>query len=407
MDQQAIGAYIAMQRRARGMTQRELAGRLAVSCQAVSKWENGDNLPDSSLLLPLAEELHVTVDALLSAGANRPRQPVDMTVLHTGVAALETALTALGRDSAVGAAIDAALQSMGISLPDPAGREKLLTEAILHRLRNGATISDAALSPAIRDEELRGQIRKCRWDCALFVDKQRVYDDCRPGWPADVVTLILDQAGEGAVMADVGSGTGKLALLCAPHVRRLYAVEPSIHMRSVLESRVEGLPQVQIVAASAESIPLPENSVDAITVAEAYHWFDNEATRREFARILKPGGHVFLLWNRFTGNAYGPEMNRIQQQYRTRPGPPPRSREERADDLFGRGKWHRCTFDNTLHQTFSQFLGGMSSASYAPGSATAAGMAYQQEIRTLFDAYAVDGLITTHVTTECWWGTLA
>lgn len=67
MDITAIGAYISMLRRNRGLSQRELANWLSVSYQAVSKWENGENLPDAALLLPLAEALHTTADALLNA----------------------------------------------------------------------------------------------------------------------------------------------------------------------------------------------------------------------------------------------------------------------------------------------------------------------------------------------------
>lgn len=141
MNLTAIGAYIALLRRNRSFTQRELANRLGVSCQAVSKWENGDNLPDASILLPLAEALHTTADALLSTGAHRLRQPIDMGQLHAGAAALDTALSAFGADSPVGQAIAGALQRMGLPLGDAAGRELLLTECILqHQIRYSGLI---------------------------------------------------------------------------------------------------------------------------------------------------------------------------------------------------------------------------------------------------------------------------
>ena len=412
MNLNLIGAHIAMLRRQRGFSQRELAGRIGVSYQAVSKWENGENLPDISLLLPLAELLHTTVDALLSAGEKRFRRPVDMARLHAGVAGLQAALEAFGEDSALGQQL---LQGLGQQirmdakhcLQDPHGLEILLAEAIMQRLREGETLPDGVLEAEIRDEALRQRIAKCRHDCALFADRQQIYDDFRPSYPEAAVDLIRKRIGSEAVVADVGSGTGKLAVLLAQHVGRLYAVEPNVYMRRMLALRTANLPQVQVVSALAEHIPLPDGSVDAITVAEAYHWFDNEETRAEFRRILKPGGHIFLLWNHFERNDYDERMRAIQQQYRTYPRPRQRTGAERADDLFGPGNWQRFTFDNTIQQTFRQFFGGMSSASYAPEAGTVAGEAFRRAVQELFDDFAVKGLLTTRVTAVCYAGRLA
>lgn len=406
MNLTAIGAYIALLRRNRGLTQRELANRLGVSCQAVSKWENGENLPDAGILLPLAEALHTTADALLSAGTHRLRQPIDLSQLHAGVAALDAAIAAFGEDSPIGAAIAGALHNLGIRLDNAAGRELLLAEGILHRLREGGILSDSALDAAIQDEALRERIRKCRHDCALFAGKQQYYDDFRPSWPPATVDFIRKTVGKSAFIADIGSGTGKLTVLLAPFAGALYAVEPSVHMRRMLQARTADFPSVQVISATAEDTRLPDHSVDAITVAEAYHWFDNERTRTEFRRILKPGGWIFLLRNHFRENPYDAEMRAIQQQYRTDPRLKQRTGAERADDLFGPGNWQKHTFDNSLRQSFEQFYGGMSSASYAPEAGTVAGKAFREAVQALFDKYAAGGRIVTHVETVCYVGSM-
>lgn len=403
MNLTAIGAYIALLRRSRGLTQKELANRLGVSCQAVSKWENAENLPDAGILLPLAEALHTTADALLSAGIHRPHQPIDVSALYAGIAALSTVQAAFGTSSVIGRSLNAALAELNVT-PDADGRERLLAAAILHQLMEGATISDAALEGCIHDTSLRERIRKCRHDCALFTDKQQYYDDFRPSYPEKAVWLLQERVGSGAVIADIGSGTGKLAVLLAGSSARLYAVEPNVHMRRILAARTEAFPQVQLLAATAEATGLPSRCLDAITVAEAYHWFDNEQTRAEFRRILKPGGQVFLLWNRFVRNTYHDEMHAIQQRHRTFPRPDQRTCAERANDLFGPGQWERFTFDNTLHQTFEQFYGGMSSASYAPEEGTVAGKAFREAVQELFDRHARHGRIVTHVETVCYTG---
>ena len=406
MDLTAIGAYISLLRRQRGLSQRELASRLGVSCQAVSKLENAENLPDAALLLPLAEELHTTADALLSAGATRLRQPVDLNRLQGGIAALAAALDAFGEEFAVTEAIRSALAAMGVSLAASSDREKLLAEAILSRLLAGETITDAALEAAIHDEALLKRIRKCRCDCALFSGKQQIYEDCRPGWPEEAVRFIREKAGEGAAIADLGSGTGKLAALCAPWAGRVYAIEPGAHMRRMLRERTQALGQVQVIAAAAEFTGLPAQSVDAVTIAEAYHWFDNDDARAEIRRILRPGGYVFLLWNRFRGNPFDGEMADLNARYRPVSSPPRRTGDERADALYGEKRWLRLEFDNTIRQSPSRFLGGMCSASFVLEAGTVAGEAFRREARELFGRYASGGLLTTCVTTVLYAGQL-
>ena len=159
MNPAAIGAYIGFLRRQRGLTQKELASRLGVTTQAVSKWEHADNLPDAGILLPLAEALHTTTDALLSAGSQRLRQPINMNTLHAGVAALSTALSAFGEDSPIGRGITQGLTQLGASLDSADGRERLLAEAILHHLMEGATLDDRTVDLSIQEESLRERIR--------------------------------------------------------------------------------------------------------------------------------------------------------------------------------------------------------------------------------------------------------
>lgn len=409
MNLNTIGAYIAMLRRNLGLSQRELAGAVGVSFQAVSKWENGENLPDACVLLPLAELLHTTVDELLSAGAKRLHQPIDMMKLYGSIDAVKEVLEGFGEDSTIARSLmDGIRACIGKEEEtfqlDAACREALLAEAIIHRLQQGDTLTESELEKVIRDEALRTRVRKCKRDCALFVDKQQVYDDCRPGYPAAAVELICARAGRNAVVADIGSGTGKLAVLLAATASSLWAVEPNAYMRRVLTLRTEKMPQVRVVAASAERTHLPDGSVDAITVAEAYHWFDNDEARREFRRILKPDGYVFLLWNHFGGNPYDEQMRDIARRYRTYPEQEGRTEAQLADDTFGPGAWEKVTFDNTMRQPFERFYGGMTSASYVPQPGTVAGKAFKKEVQELFEQYAEGDRLVTHVTAVCYFG---
>jgi len=118
------------------------------------------------------------------------------------------------------------------------------------------------------------------------------YERGRPGWPSEVGAVAgLSSA---ATVLDLGAGTGKLTRLLASAFDRVVAVEPSDAMRRLL---VKFCPRAEALAGSAEEIPLPSASVDAVFVAQAFHTFDNERALPEIARVLRPGGVVVLMWN--------------------------------------------------------------------------------------------------------------
>jgi ubiquinone/menaquinone biosynthesis C-methylase UbiE len=115
------------------------------------------------------------------------------------------------------------------------------------------------------------------------------YERRRPSYPRELVAWLVERLriAPGATVVDVGAGTGKLTRLLVPTGARLIAVEPLDEMRAQLEAAVAG---VEALAGSAESVPLPDASADAITVASAMHWFDLGRALPEFHRVLRPGG---------------------------------------------------------------------------------------------------------------------
>jgi SAM-dependent methyltransferase len=115
------------------------------------------------------------------------------------------------------------------------------------------------------------------------------YERGRAGWPAEVVQGV---AGDTAV--DLAAGTGKLTRLLVQRFARVVAVEPGEGMRAVLAREV---PEAEQIAGSAEAIPLSDRSVDAVLVAEAFHWFDSVDAAREIARVLRPGGTCVVCFN--------------------------------------------------------------------------------------------------------------
>ena len=99
------------------------------------------------------------------------------------------------------------------------------------------------------------------------------------------------------VVVDVGSGTGISSELFLANGNTVYAVEPNSEMRAAAEERLRGHARFQSLAGSAEQTGLPGGFADFIVAATAFHWFQTDAARAEFRRILKPEGKVVLLWN--------------------------------------------------------------------------------------------------------------
>ena len=125
-----------------------------------------------------------------------------------------------------------------------------------------------------------------------FGSVAEAYDRGRPTYPAEAVAWLA--GGEAKVVLELAAGTGKLTRELVDQGHAVFATEPDEAMLEVLRQRV---PEVSAKVATAEEIPANDRSVDVVVVAQAFHWFDHQAALPEIARVLKPGGHVALVWN--------------------------------------------------------------------------------------------------------------
>ncbi len=130
-----------------------------------------------------------------------------------------------------------------------------------------------------------------------FQQGAAAYERGRPGYPHDAVQWLWRELrlGPERTVLDVGAGTGKLTRELVPSGATVVAVEPVPAMRAVLEQVV---PEARALAGTAEALPVEDESVDAVVVAQAFHWFDVPAAAAEFRRVLRPDGRLGLIWNR-------------------------------------------------------------------------------------------------------------
>jgi SAM-dependent methyltransferase len=125
-----------------------------------------------------------------------------------------------------------------------------------------------------------------------FGSEAAAYERGRPSYPPEAIDWLLPPGARDVL--DLGAGTGKLTTRLVERGLDVVAVDPLAEMLELLSS---ALPDTPALLGSAEQIPLPDNSVDAVLVAQAWHWFDPERAVAEVARVLRPGGRLGLVWN--------------------------------------------------------------------------------------------------------------
>lgn len=132
-----------------------------------------------------------------------------------------------------------------------------------------------------------------------FSSRVENYVRYRPGYPPEIIDLLKNECGlrPESLIADIGSGTGKLTELFLENGNVVFGVEPNPGMRTAGETLLSKYSSFKSVEGTAEATTLLASSVHFVVAGQAFHWFDPAASKEEFARILKPGGWAVLVWN--------------------------------------------------------------------------------------------------------------
>ena len=145
------------------------------------------------------------------------------------------------------------------------------------------------------------------------------YERYRPGYPDEAVDWLLPPSSR--MVADLGAGTGKLTGSLLARGLQVVAIEPDGMMAGVLQRTH---PTAEVRIAGADALPLGDRSVDAVLVAQAWHWFPHELAAAEVRRVLRPGGWLGLVWNRATPEEpWQVEVERLNDGARGRPSEAP------------------------------------------------------------------------------------
>lgn len=231
-----------------------------------------------------------------------------------------------------------------------------------------------------------------------FSNRVENYVKYRPGYPSEVLGLFRDEMGlnELSVIADIGSGTGISSRLFLENGNIVYGVEPNDAMRAAAEVYLQEFPNFKSVNGTAENTGLPDDSVDFVIAAQAFHWFDQEKTHREFSRILKNGGDIVLMWNERQLDTT-PFLREYEQFLLKYANDYSKVRHENVNEeilstFFGK-PFSRKTFENVQIFDFDGLKGRMLSASYMPSEGDVRYDDMIDELRSLFAKHAENGKI--------------
>ncbi len=245
-----------------------------------------------------------------------------------------------------------------------------------------------------------------------FSSRVENYIRYRPGYPPEIIETLKEEChlNTSCVIADLGSGTGLLAEMFLRRGHRVFGVEPNLEMREAGERLLAHYDRFTSVAATAEETTLPDHSVDFITAGQSFHWFDRARARVEFARILKPGGWVVLVWNERLVSVtpflaayeawvktYALDYTQVDHR---------RIDAEALAEFFTSRSFRLKTFPNRQVFDFDGLKGRALSSSYVPEHGHPRFAEMMAELERIFQVYAVDGKVSFEYETRLYYGRL-
>ncbi|MGC3989339.1 MAG: class I SAM-dependent methyltransferase [Chthoniobacteraceae bacterium] len=249
------------------------------------------------------------------------------------------------------------------------------------------------------DWRLRSQYTAQGGISAIFSDKVLDYVASRPGYPAPLFETLGARCAlsPGAQIVDVGAGTGILTRALLEQGWKVTAVEPNAPMRMAAEAELSPYPGYRSVEGTVEAMPVESSTVELITAAQAFHWFDAIPARHECRRVLKPYGQVALIWNDWEdGDPLHLAFDHLAATYGGTKRSALVAHEDRKDVplFFGGSHYEQFHWPNAQQLDEAGFHSLIFSRSYIPARETEAGREVSREASRIFQQFAEESRIT-------------
>jgi len=247
---------------------------------------------------------------------------------------------------------------------------------------------------------------------ARFSDRANDYVKYRPHYSPEVVHALQQACGlrPGHVVADVGCGPGLLAEILLENGNRVIGVEPNLEMREAGEQYLARYANFSMINGSAENSTLADGSMDFVTAGQAFHWFQPEQARIEFARILKPGGWTVLVWHDRDTQAT-PFLRAYEDFLQTHSVDYQQVNHKTVASLgaitrfFSPAPVQLILQQTRQHFDFDGLRGRLLSSSYVPREGVAAEIMLRK-LPELFSKFAEDGRVVIEYETKIFYGHL-
>ncbi len=235
-----------------------------------------------------------------------------------------------------------------------------------------------------------------------FTGKADVYDKYRPSYPSELIDWLYEKT-HAETVADIGAGTGIFTKCLTVKPWIITAVEPNADMLEKLRRNISG---IEIINAPAEDTGIAPASVDLVTAATAFHWFDREKFKEECQRIFTPKGRLALVWNNHGKNDFRMERDRIFMKYcgmcNSVAGKP-----EEGDSVLRSGYFSEMEYNYIEYSVFMEeerFVGYSLSHSYSLKEGDAGYGDFVRELRAAFAAFQENGKVNMPFCAECYLG---
>jgi len=246
-----------------------------------------------------------------------------------------------------------------------------------------------------------------------FSSRVKKYVRFRPRYPQEIIDCLEKNCGltSASVVADIGSGTGISSEPFLQNGNRVYGVEPNDEMRAAAEDLLAAYDNFASHNGSAEATGLADESIEFVVAGQAFHWFNMEAARAEFARILRPNGMAVLVWNSRNTDAksfmaaYEKLLGELANDYAL-------VNEHKASDdetiarFYAPHEFQKVAIDNDHLYDLETLRGRALSSSYSPLPEQPNYQPFLERLDAIFNKHQQNGQVCFGYTTRLYWGQL-